>query len=556
MESDSDPVRTSTDATSGDEAISQAALSDAQVAALLRPDAYPHDASARQGIEHIETHISHLFLTGERVYKFHKAVALGFLDFGRRAARDADSLREVSLNRRLARDVYLGVAPLLVVEGEARIGAVAESLDEGGDPGAAGQAGARATAGRPEHCVVMRRLAAGTDAQTQLRAGLLDRARIEALASRLARFHAAHRLPRAERPDEAGLLRRVAKPGEDNLVALADHVEASRLRRLDGLRRARLARAAVWLERRRRLGLLVDGHGDLRLEHVWFESDASPVVIDCLEFDAALRQTDPANDLGFFVMDLLREGAERESREFLQHYLFESDDYSAVALLDHFVANAACVRAKVAGIAGASDEGHSLDDMLELAIRVLEDRPPATLFLMCGVVGSGKSSVARALAEASGGSIIASDRVRKRYAELFGIAADEQYRDEWKDAVYAGLLPRAEPVAEARRSVILDATYSKAAHRAAVLDWAAERDLPVVIVEARCARETTLERLARRRAEGRDPSDAGPEQYAASVADFEPVVRARSSEVHWIVDTGAKNWRMELAARFVAERPA
>src|SRR5688572_25290948 len=79
---------------------------------LACPEAFPDDASAAPGVEWIQTHISHVYRTRDRVYKFRKPVDLGFVRFASREERDADCLREVSLNRRLAPDVYLGVAPL------------------------------------------------------------------------------------------------------------------------------------------------------------------------------------------------------------------------------------------------------------------------------------------------------------------------------------------------------------------------------------------------------------------------------------------------------------
>src|SRR5215470_2001141 len=93
------------------------------VRALASPRAYPADASRARGVAWVQTHLSHVFLTRDRVYKLRKAVDLGFVDFRARAARNADCLREVRLNRRLAPDVYLGVAPVLPAPGGARVGA-------------------------------------------------------------------------------------------------------------------------------------------------------------------------------------------------------------------------------------------------------------------------------------------------------------------------------------------------------------------------------------------------------------------------------------------------
>ena len=98
------------------------------MAALSAPDAYPADPSAKSGLLHVQTHISHVFLSGERVYKLRKAVTLAFLDFGTRSARNADALAEIRLNRRLAPDVYLGIAPLRKGGTRIELGALSEAL--------------------------------------------------------------------------------------------------------------------------------------------------------------------------------------------------------------------------------------------------------------------------------------------------------------------------------------------------------------------------------------------------------------------------------------------
>jgi aminoglycoside phosphotransferase family enzyme len=157
------------------------ALSSEELNALAAPDAYPDDPSAALGVEQVQTHLSHVFLTGRRVYKFRKAVDLGFVCFTARAERNADCLREVSLNRRLAPDVYLGVAPLL--RAPVRIGPVAEALAQ--EPGGGPEA---------EHCVVMRRLPTGRDALTLLTRGALSGEQIERAAALVARFHDRHGL--------------------------------------------------------------------------------------------------------------------------------------------------------------------------------------------------------------------------------------------------------------------------------------------------------------------------------------------------------------------------
>src|SRR5262249_46012030 len=307
---------------------------------------FPRDPSAATGVEWIQTHLSHVYRTGDRVYKFRKPVDLGFVRFASRAERNADCLREVALNRRLAPRVYLGVAPLCGTRARPVIGTPAESLAS--DPAAL------------EHCVVMRRLPEGRDALSLLEQGKLSEAQLDALATRIARFHAAHGLGAPAPFSREEWLERCTAPAEQNLHPLAD---ARDLVRAEDLTLARdLAHAfevehADRFERRRRDGRAVDGHGDLHLQHVWFERDhADPIAIDCLEFSESLRRIDAAADAAFLAMDLRYRGASSLAGRFLRSYARESDDFDLYSVVDYFLSYRAGVRAKVAALA-ARDAG-------------------------------------------------------------------------------------------------------------------------------------------------------------------------------------------------------
>jgi predicted kinase len=312
-------------------------------------------------------------------------------------------------------------------------------------------------------------------------------------------------------------------------------------RRLEGVARLegeRLRALAPRFEARRLAGRAVDGHGDAHLQHVWFEAaGAEPLLIDCLEFDEELRRIDVASEVAFLAMDLAYRGAHALAERFLARYATETDDFDLYGVVDYFVGYRALVRAKVAGIA-ARDAGiapaqraaaeRSAAAHLELAERALRQPRRGALVVLCGVVGTGKSTVAAALAEASGGVVISSDRTRKRMA---GLAPTERpvaplaggiYAEETSDRVYRGLLERAGPVVESGRVAILDAAFAQAQRRRAALAWAGDRGIPTLLVEVACSRPVALERLARREAEGRDASDAGPALHAWSVRSFEP----------------------------------
>jgi len=514
-------------------------------------------ALARAHERHVQTHLSHVFLTRERVHKLRKAVDLGFVDFSRRAERNADCLREVRLNRRLAPDVYLGVAP--VVRGPGRrygVGPLGETIP---------------AASPDEHVVVMRRLPDGRDAQALLAARRLRPAQIDAVAALVADFHARSRRERPLAIDAETWRQRIAWPVAANFEslepALAPGGDAhgtfapARLERLRAASEAWLEAHGDRLEARRKAGRGVDGHGDLHLDHVWFEHDeAAPLLVDCLEFRDDLREIDAASEVAFLAMDLAYRGARRLGERFVARYAAHADDFDLYGVLDFFVAYRAAVRAKVAAVAAADSAiGRAQRDAarasvrrhLLLAERAFAPRAPGALVLVGGVVGTGKSSVAAVLAEALGGVVIASDRVRKRG----GRSAPPRYDEASKHAIYEALLERARPVLRAGRTAVLDATWDLAMRRGRALALAAEERAPAFLIETRCAAAIARERLAARQRAGRDPSDAGPELHAISARRFE-APREWPRGARAVVRTDAP-WRgrvRALARRVAASR--
>jgi aminoglycoside phosphotransferase family enzyme/predicted kinase len=512
-------------------------------AALARPSSHPRDPSAGRALRvaWIQTHLSHVYLTPTRVYKLRKAVDLGFVDFSTRARRNADCRDELHLNRRLAPDVYLGVAPVEGRGARLRVG----RLDHDGR-----------TAAAREHVVVMRRLPAGRDALSLLERGALQRAHVEAVAERLAAFHAEHGLGRPSPWSRRAWLARVQAPVHENLRLLQPG--AGRLfprASFEAVREAArgfAARHRGAFEARRREGRAVDGHGDVHLQHVWFESGRSdPILVDCIEFNPNLRRIDAAAEVAFLAMDLVYRRRPRLAAHFLAHYAAVADDYGLYSVVDYFVSYRAAVRAKVAQIA-ADDAGiaaaqraaakASTRRHVALAARALRARAPGAVVLITGVVGTGKSTAAAVAADALEGVVIASDRVRRARG------AAPAYTQAAKDRIYAGLLARAEPVVRSGRVAVLDATYERAVHRRAVFRWARAQGVRVWVVETRVRREVALARLARRQARGRSLSDAGPERHAKSLRAFAPV-RVPAGVAHAVVHTDRAGWRAELRRR-------
>ena len=526
--------------------------------ALAQAAAYPDDRSAEAGIDVIQTHISWVFLTGDRVYKLKKSVDVGFVSFTTLHARNGDCETEVALNRRLAPDLYLGVAPIEPA-GEAgfRVGPI--------DPSG------RAT-GPGEHCVVMRRLPPGRDAETLLARGALPARWLGAAAEQLAAFHAEHGLGRPAPFSAAAWRDRIRKPVLANFDALLanrsahlsphlseaeiEELRAAAIERFDGLHDE--------FEARRLAGRAVDGHGDLHLQHVWFErDDGVPIVIDCLEFSDDLRRVDAASEVAFLAMDLAYRGYASHAEHWLARYAEAADDADLYRVVDFFVSYRAAVRAKVAaiescdaGIPPADRERHAQDarDRVAFARDALRPRAPGALILVGGLIGSGKSTVARLLAEQHGGVVLSSDAIRRNDPVAQAAETDPsswqqgRYAPEAISRIYDAIASRAEAIVGAGRTAILDASWSRAELRARARGWAAKWGATCSYVEARCGRDETLARLEKRKREGRDASEAGPEIYDAFASAWEPVEDGEwAAPLRSVVHTDRPDWRDTLA---------
>jgi uncharacterized protein len=339
-----------------------------------------------------ETHVAVVFLLGDRAYKLKKAVDVGFLDFRTRQSRLAACQREVELNRRLAPDVYLGVADMSGVDGEVC-----------------------------DHLIVMRRMPDERRLSSLVRAGVPVADTIHQLARMVAAFHAtAHRARRisAEGTAEAIRGRWMASFAQVDTIrgevlddAAVSEIQHLTLEFLDG-------RQALF-DSRVRDGRIVDGHGDLLADDI-FCLDDGPRVLDCLEFDDQLRWLDGLDDIAFLAMDLERLGAPELGELLLDRYAEFSGDPAPASLREHYLAYRAFVRVKVACLRHAQGDSAAAGEAQVHAGITLAHlrRGQVRLVLVGGLPGSGKTTVAGRLADELGAVLLSSDRLRK---ELSGV---------------------------------------------------------------------------------------------------------------------------------------
>jgi aminoglycoside phosphotransferase family enzyme/predicted kinase len=462
------------------------------VAALQDPALY--------GVEEVElreTHISWVFLAGDRAFKLKKPLRLPFVDYGTRERRRLMCEEELRLNRRLAPDIYLGVRGL--------VRAPAWALAPAGAPGAL------------EHLVEMRRFDERRTLAELVERG--DAPPLAPLAALLARFHS--EVPAIALDDPVAAVRAALDENTATLRGLARGDRLLVVEGLDRFLRAYLAAHGARLRRRAEQGRIRDGHGDLRADHVLLED--GPLVVDCVEFAPDLRQVDTASDFAYLVMDLAARGAPGAARELLAGYRSAGGDAGDDGLLAFFVAYRALVAAKVALLRGGEQNDAAGRARIALARRFAwRARLPLTLVLF-GVTASGKSWLAGHLAARTGAPVLSSDRVRKRLAGVSDSVrlGPEHYSDAARERVYRELGTLARRTVTTAGGVIVDATFQRRAHLDAFT--AALGGAPAVLVECRASRATLRERARHRLDDPARASDATVEVLERQLAAREPL---------------------------------
>lgn len=294
-----------------------------KVSFLSSPQAY----GARTGeIEIRETHMSWLFLVGRRVYKFKKPVRYPYLDFRTLAARKTNCLEEVRLNRRLAPDVYLGISRLTVNE-----------------------AGVLALDGKGrtvEWLVVMRRLPEEWLLHNAVIRGSVSQTEAGAVGDVLSRFYAEQKPVEVSAAEQLELFFRQQQTNRHMLgeprFKLSNGVLDRVLADIDHV----LEHEPELITSRVEENRIVEGHGDLRPEHVCLCDP--PVVIDCLEFSRVLRLLDPFDELADLALECERLGAAWVGETIIDRCAAALNDHPSKRLMAFYTTYRACLRARLA----------------------------------------------------------------------------------------------------------------------------------------------------------------------------------------------------------------
>lgn len=436
-----------------------------------------------------ETHVSTLFFTSDRVFKLLKPVVTGFLDHSDTATRIRAAELELELNRRMAPDVYLGLAD--VVEGDELV----------------------------DRMIVMRRLPADRSMTALIARGGLTHDHVRAVARAVAAFHAG--LDPILDPGGPGSLAVQSVNWTDSFTEIKpfigtvlDPVTESRI---EYLAEQYMVGHAELFANRVTEGFVRNGHGDLLADDI-FCLDDGPRILDCLAFDERFRVGDVLSDIAFLAMDLHRLSGPAIASALIRDYCEFSGEHHPGSLAHHYVAYRAFVRCKVACLRvgqGAPEFGAVARMYHRLTLDQLE-RARARVVLIGGGPGTGKTSVATRLGEQYDWPVLSSDEIRKdlakvdRYQHRPAEPDEGIYAPEFTKASYAELIRRADLILRSGDSVVIDASWTRNEHRDQARNIAADHAAELIEVECRVDPGVARERVARRLADPWNVSDATP----------------------------------------------
>jgi aminoglycoside phosphotransferase family enzyme/predicted kinase len=473
------------------------------VLAMMEAGFYPKPPA---DVTHIETHISHVFLADDLVYKIKKAVRYSFLDYSTVARRCHFLNQELILNRRLAPSVYLAVIPITHDESGWHLGGEGEAV---------------------EYTLLMRRLPEKRMLAFLLESGQIEPEMIRAVAEMLASFHA-----QAERVLPTSVLRypkAVERQWAENLGEVQGFVgsaiESDTFAAVKDFGENFFKASEDLLMRRAAQGWIRDVHGDLHCEHICFAPEGIQIY-DCIEFNPRLRCCDLASEIAFLLMDLDVRGGGEFVEPFLSRYQELLDDPELPRLLPFYQCYRALVRGKVEALRAPTAPSKAAAYFRFAGRQTWAPFKPF-LIMFSGLTGSGKSTLARELGERLGMPVISSDAVRKAIAGKLGRVAvpfnEGIYSVAMTERTYARMGREAENQVARGKGAILDATFIQKVNREKMFRLATKLRVPLFVIDCVASDGTTKERLMQRAAEGRDLSNGRWEIYTQQKKMQQPV---------------------------------
>lgn len=449
---------------------------------LENADLYPHHP---ENVEHIQTHISHVYIAPPYVYKFKKPVDFGFVDYKTLKKRKHFCEREIELNRRLCSDIYLGVIPISDASGNVI-----------------------------EYAVKMKQLDEQYFLDSYINNDTLTHQHLDRVADVLIDFY------RNQDPGQEilryGEIENIRYNTNENFQQTQSYVGETiteeSYQAIQYFTDRYFEKKELLFKRRIDEKKIVDGHGDLHLEHIHVKPDTI-CIYDCIEFNERFRYGDLAADLAFLIMDLDFRERWKEGRHLLEQISEKLGDKDLTQIIDFYKCYRAYVKGKVKSMQSAEEEVSEEDRReahkraekyfhLSLRYALLGSVPTVLIFM--GRIATGKSTLANHFETTLNIECFSSDRVRKKlagipfYKRVSKPEREKLYSPEMSEKTYLRLIDKAFKKLENGQSVILDATFSKRSDRQELIQKLEDKNINYYFIETRASDTTINSRLKAR----------------------------------------------------------
>jgi len=485
-------------------------------------DPKSYGLSEDRAVTHIQTHVSDVFLAGESVYKVKRPVNFGFLDFSTLDKRYTCCVREIEINKRLAGGVYEDVV------------AVCRST-EGGLYFNQGQGEA------VEYAVKMKRLDDSLNLKNRLLNRTFSENHLKELVFELFEFYKLSMLP--SKLQQFGLPHIIKRNTDENFEQTLSYVgktiKPREFSQIESYTNDFLLNRIALINGRVQSGFIRDCHGDLHCEHIYFPKNSNkPIIIDGIEFNDRFRYQDVASDVAFLVMDLEFQGYPDLAREFLKQYILVSKDEDLTELCRFYTVYRAYVRGKVEGFVWSEIDDEEKKALIynrvrryfRLAFRKALGLNEPFLLVFFGPMGSGKTTLAKAMSDLLDVQLFSTDEVRK---ELAGIGksrhyvpyGEDIYSPAFNEKTYRTLISKGLALLKEGHCAILDGCFARGYERNLVMDSLKKLKLKpfAIFVSCEAPLNELKNRLDKRQDSGEQASNGRLDILGKQMEIFEPV---------------------------------
>ena len=503
---------------------------------LKKRESYPHSPDA---VQHIQTHISNVFMAPPYVYKTKKRVDFGFLDYSTLEKRKQYCEQEVELNRRLCSEIYLGVECIIKSDHGLEIASLDSKMEK---------------RDIVDYAVKMKMLDERYFLHFYIERNTLTHEHLDRVADKLGEFY------KGQSPDKTigsyGEREKIRFNTDENFhqteAFIGDTISREAFDAIKYFTNSYLDQKEELFRSRIEENRVVEGHGDLHLEHIHV-SPGGVCIYDCIEFSERLRCGDQAVDLAFLAMDLEYNDRWDDSRYFIDQMALKLEDSELTTIIDFYKCYRAYVKGKVKSMKSTEEEVEEDDRNtaagiasvyfnLSLRYALIGSRP---LVIVCmGRIGTGKSTLAEHVGNTLHIEIFSSDRIRK---EMAGQPLNERpapekrknlYSSDMSRKTYDALWKNVKNSVKQGKSAILDATFSIAAGRRNIIDRLESIGADYLFIEAQAPDDVIKSRLKSRETDSQTISDARLEDFKMLTEKYETPSEINSD--HKIeIDTGS-----------------